>query len=292
MKIAIYGKFLKNPIPIEIRQMFARLDDENVDVYLHKKFYSCLQKIIHFRKPPTVFDTPMDIKEPVDYFFSIGGDGTFLDTATYVANSKTPILGINTGRLGFLTGTAIGDIPDAVDNLFNKRYNLEERSVIMAEDDAGVFCKTEFALNEISILNRHDSTMITIHTWIDDIFLASYWADGLIISTPTGSTAYSMSCGGPIMAPDSKAFIITPVAPHNLNMRPVVIPDTSILKIKVEGRAKNFLVNLDSKNKIIANGTEFIVKKAAFQISSIKFPEQDFFSTIRNKLLWGIDSRN
>ncbi|MBU0488332.1 MAG: NAD kinase [Bacteroidetes bacterium] len=292
MKIAICGKPFPDQLPFEIRQLFGTLADNNIELFIHKEFFVGLDGKIHFRKKPDIFSKFESLKHKMDFFFSIGGDGTFLDTICFVRNSGTPILGINTGRLGFLASTSIDELPDAVQNIIQGHFMVEQRSLIRLETENNPFGEENFALNEISVNNRHDSSMITIHTWINGQYLASYWSDGLILSTPTGSTAYSLSCGGPIIVPDSQAFVITPIGPHNLSIRPVVIPDTCCITMKIEGRVEEILVNLDSKSKPIKTGQEINIRKETFSVNIIRFRDQNFFSTLRNKLLWGLDKRN
>jgi NAD+ kinase len=223
---------------------------------------------------------------------SIGGDGTFLDTALLVKDLNIPILGINTGRLGFLSNTPTSEITSALNDLLNGNYSTEERSMLCLESDKNHFGEDNFALNEISILKSDSSSMITIHTELNGTHLNSYWTDGLIISTATGSTAYSLSCGGPIMMPGSGNFVITPIAPHNLNVRPIVIDDGAILKVRVESRSEKNLVAMDSRSEDLLNGEVLTIQKAEFKIAIVQLKNQSFVNSLRNKLNWGLDQRN
>ncbi len=232
------------------------------------------------------------IKHKPDYFITLGGDGTILNALTYVRDSGIPVLGINLGRLGFLASTEKKLITDAIHYLERGMFEIEERSLIRLDSNHGLFGDTPFALNDFTILKRDNSSMITIHTYINGDFLNAYYADGLIVATPTGSTGYSLSCGGPILFPQAENFIITPVAPHNLNVRPVVIPDNAVLSFGVEGRAENFLCTLDSRYEVITAEHQLAVKRCEFSIRLIKLQEGSFLKTLQDKLNWGLDKRN
>jgi NAD+ kinase len=224
--------------------------------------------------------------------FSIGGDGTFLETSSLVRNKNIPIVGINTGRLGFLSDIPSDKISEAIDNFFDKNFTIEKRTLLKLDTDNKLFSDFNFALNDVCIHKKDATSLITIHVYINNEYLNSYWADGLIVSTPTGSTAYSMSLGGPIVVPNSENFIITPIASHNLTVRPIVINNNNELRIKVEGRSENFLVSLDSKSMLVDSTVELTIKKAPFSVNVLKFKNNSFFTTLRNKLMWGIDKRN
>jgi len=238
------------------------------------------------------YNTYEELKEGIDLFISVGGDGTILDATTLIRDTEIPIIGVNTGRLGFLADIAKDQIPKTIKQLVNKKFSIDQRSLLHLDTDIPIFGDLNFALNEVTISRKDTTSMITITTYINDQYLNSYWADGLIISTPTGSTGYSLSCGGPIVMPGSQNFIITPIAPHNLNVRPLVISDEYEIKVKVEGRASQFLVALDSRIQTIDAGIELTIKKEAFKINMVETETQDFASTLRNKLLWGLDKRN
>jgi NAD+ kinase len=224
--------------------------------------------------------------------FSIGGDGTFLKTVSYIRNSQVPILGINLGRLGFLANIGDAFFEEAMELIFQKRYEYQQRSLIRVETERELFGNDNVAMNEVALLKKDTSSMITVHAYLDDKYLNSYWADGLIVATPTGSTAYNLSCGGPIITPGCQVHILTPVAPHNLNVRPVVVPDKMPIRLSVEGRERNYLVSLDGVSKNIHQREEVLIKKAEYMINVIKLEDTNFLDTIRNKMLWGLDSRN
>lgn len=227
-----------------------------------------------------------------DYFLSIGGDGTLLNTATYIGGKNIPILGINTGRLGFLVTTTTSEIESALELLIKSNFEVEERALINMTSSTDYFEKLNFALNEVAILKQDSSSMITINVHLNGQFLNSYWADGLVISTPTGSTGYSLSCGGPLVMPGSENFIISPVCPHNLNVRPLVVNDNSELSIEVESRNENFLLVLDSRSMVVTNPLKIVLKKEQFRTKIIKFTNYSYFDTLREKLYWGSDARN
>jgi NAD+ kinase len=227
-----------------------------------------------------------------DIMLSIGGDGTLLETVTLTGNLQHPILGINTGRLGFLTSTTDKNIETVMNNLFKKEYVIDERALIRFDTPSNPFKETNFALNEIAILKSDSSSMITVHTYIDDHYLNSYWADGLVISTPTGSTGYSLSCGGPVVVPRSNNFIITPVSVHNLSVRPIVVSDKSKINFEIESRSNQFLVSLDSRSHTFHRKKPFIITRELFTSKLIKFHDYNYFETLRQKLNWGLDVRN
>jgi NAD+ kinase len=228
----------------------------------------------------------------VDFMLSIGGDGTFLATLDFIRDSGIPVLGINTGHLGFLANIAQTEINNTIDAILNKQFSIEKRALISVSASNHLFGDLNYGLNELTIFKKDSTSMITIHTYINGDYLNSYFADGLIIATPTGSTAYSLSCGGPLVMPGSQNFVITPIAPHNLNVRPLVISDGNVLTLKVEARSGHYRATLDSRSEVIDSSIELTIKKADFQLNIIKLENQNFFNTIRNKLLWGLDKRN
>jgi NAD+ kinase len=240
----------------------------------------------------SIYSEPHEISEPVHFLLSIGGDGTLLDTITAVGSSKLPIVGFNTGRLGFLAYNSKEQVEDMLDNLQEGNYKLQRRSLLQANTKGNLFGDLNYALNELTIHKKDSSSMMTINTFIDGECLNSYWSDGLIIATPTGSTAYSLSCGGPIVMPGSKNFIVNPISPHNLTARPVVVPDDVEIRLKIEGREPEFLATLDSRTVTISNSTEIIVEKAPFYINLVVFEDQSFLNTLRKKMHWGRDVRN
>jgi NAD+ kinase len=237
------------------------------------------------------FDEHHPFPEDTSFLFSVGGDGTFLESARIVRDRGIPVVGINTGRLGFLAGISSQEITESVDMLLSGQYSIEERTLLHLTTSEGEIDNFGMALNEVTI-HKSDLSMITIQAELDGEFLNAYWADGLIISTPTGSTAYSMSVGGPIMLPESESFIIAPVSPHNLTVRPIVIPDTKVINLVVLSRNNTFNVALDSRNYHLNSGTVLTLRKADYKLKLVKFPEKNFYNTLRNKLMWGMDRRN
>ncbi|MCT4582294.1 MAG: NAD kinase [Flavobacteriales bacterium] len=288
----MFGKRFPESAVEAIQSLFNSLNERKIEYYINKKFVSFLTQHIELKGKHTVYVEADEINEPVNFLLSIGGDGTLLDTITAVGDSKLPIVGLNTGRMGFLAYNAKNEINSMLDNLQNGDYKLQRRSLLQAKTKGNVFGNFNFALNELTIHKKDSSSMMTVNTYIDGECLNSYWSDGLIISTPTGSTAYSLSCGGPIVLPGSKNFIINPIAPHNLTARPVVIPDDVQIKLKVEGRDPEFLATLDSRTVTISNSTEIYVTKAPFYINLVQFENQSFLNTLRKKMHWGTDVRN
>ena len=292
MKIALYGRTLNENFYNSFQKLLQKMKYNKVDIIIYQPLYDYLVNKLPFELNISgVFNSYYDIDD-VDFLFSIGGDGTFLETISLVRNKNIPIVGINTGRLGFLSDISSDEILSAIDDFFEGKYTIEQRVLLQLDTDNNIFKDFNYALNDVTIHKKDASSLITIHVYIDNEYLNSYWADGLIVSTPTGSTAYSMSLGGPIVIPNSENFIITPIASHNLTVRPIVIPDNNVLKIKVDGRSNNFLVSLDSKFKSVDSSTELIIKRAPFSINILKLNNHPFFSTLRNKLMWGIDKRN
>lgn len=292
MKIAIYGRPTQDNISEHIQFLFDKLNECKADVFIFEPFYQFLVKKLTLPGSVKTFNTNVDLKHGVDYMLSLGGDGTFLETVIYVRDSGIPILGINTGRLGFLANVAKTEISSAIDSLTKKKYTLETRALLNLTTASNLFGDVNYALNELTVMKKDSSAMITVNAYINGEYLNSYFADGLIIATPTGSTAYSLSCGGPLVMPGSQNFVITPIAPHNLNVRPLVISDNNVITLKITGRSSHYMVSLDSRSEVIDSSIELTLKKADFYVNFIKLENQSFFSTIRNKLLWGLDKRN
>jgi NAD+ kinase len=292
MRIALYGKSADSEGIAYLKPLFERFSHHQISYMIYKPFYEVLRSQIDFGEDPVLFTSKDVLKDKADFLFSIGGDGTLLDTLTLVRDSGIPVMGINLGRMGFLSSISKKDIIPAIDAIVSGQYILDSRELLSLETSGNLFGELNFALNELTINKKDTSSMILIHVYVDERFLHAYWADGLIVSTPTGSTAYSLSCNGPIIAPDAANFVITPIATHNLTVRPVVIPDKSIIRIKVEGREKEYLVSLDSRSEVIHPETELLVRKANFRINLLQMKDQYFFRTIREKLSWGQDIRN
>jgi NAD+ kinase len=292
MKIAIFGRLFSDEHKVYVQHFFDRLDQIHAEILIYEPFLDFLAPRINVSGNYKAFTSFSEIEKNTQFFVSFGGDGTFLDATTFVRDSKIPIIGINTGRLGFLSSIAINEVDSAINAILNNNFLLDDRTLLKVEDAQNIFGDINFALNELTVHKKESSSMITIHTYLNDVFLNSYWADGLIVATPTGSTAYSLSCGGPIILPGSDCFQITPIAPHNLNVRPMVIPDSSKLTLKVEGRSKHFLVSLDSRSVTTDSSLEITISKNNFKITRIMLPQSNHLSTIRTKLNWGLDKRN
>jgi NAD+ kinase len=292
MRLAIYGRLLKDEDIPYLQELLDIISERQIEALLHKNYQNQFKGRLQLKGKFGTFKNHEDIKDNADFLISLGGDGTLLDTLTYVRNSNIPILGINFGRLGFLASTGRKEIRLAIDALQARTYQLDTRTLLHLDSNKDIFGGVNYALNEFSIHKKDTSSMITIHTYINGELLNSYWADGLIIATPTGSTGYNLSCGGPIIFPSSENFVITPVAPHNLNVRPIIVSSDSIISFEVEGRNENFLCTLDSRYEAIDTSYQLAVRKEEFSISLLRVNEMDFLSTIREKLMWGADQRN
>jgi NAD+ kinase len=292
MKIAIYGRqFNDTAVLPYIQQVFDNLTKHGAEIYVHYNLHSYLKDNISTALYK-VLEPDDAIKGLIDLFLTLGGDGTLLDMVTLIRDSGIPVIGINFGRLGFLASISKNDIADAIQAVVNKNFTLDSRELISINSGPEIFGNDNFALNDITIHKRDDSAMITTHVFLNGEFLNSYWGDGIIISTATGSTAYSLSCGGPIIYPESNAIVLTPVSPHNLNVRPIVLPDNSKLSFDVECRGTNYLVSCDSRTAVIDKTIRFQVNKAGFRLNLIRLNNESYLSTLRNKLLWGLDARN
>jgi len=291
VKIAIYGQRLEDNYLSFIQVLFQDLLNKDVDVVVCESFYKDLSERIALDDRLKIFKDHLDM-DGVNYLFSIGGDGTLLKTITYVRDSNIPIFGINTGRLGFLTSITTEEIEFAIDAILTGDFDLDRRTLLSLETENNLFGEVNYALNEITLQKKDTSSMITIQVYLNGEFLNSYWADGIIISTPTGSTAYSLSCNGPIILPGSGNIIINPIAPHNLNVRPVVVPDETELTLKIKGRTDNFLVALDSRSLTVPLSMELKITKSLHQINILRLKNHSFLKTLRSKLIWGHDKRN
>ncbi len=291
MKVAIHGKVIPENTSQVIEYTLGLLRNKKMECYLSDTFYDqVLEYGIGLENCSTY--KPGTGQPPFDYVISIGGDGTLLETITHVGKSEIPILGVNTGRLGFLATTNREAISYAVESIEKHQFEIDSRMLLKVEVSDSIFDNLNYGLNEVTVLKQDTSSMITVHTYIDDEFLNSYWADGLIIATPTGSTGYSLSCGGPVVMPHSNNLILTPVSPHNLNVRPLVVSDTCTIKLEVESRSNYFMASLDSRSVIIKTGVELKIRKEDFQAKLIKFDGYSFVNTLRKKLNWGLDVRN
>lgn len=292
MRVAIFGKKITLDSRPFIETLHKDLENVHADILVYDKLNYFIKEHCDLGLEFEEFSTHEQlVKYKPDFLITIGGDGTILDAVTLIRESGIPILGINTGRLGFLSNVSKEKITSAVNALSEGNYTIDERIVLETSTSISDM-DLNFALNEITVSRKNTTAMVTVHTWINDEYLNSYWADGLIISTPTGSTGYSLSCGGPIIMPGSENFVITPIAPHNLNVRPFVIPNNYKIRLKVEGREKQFLVSLDSRIYAMDTGSEINIGLGSFKIKMIKTEVQNFAETLRNKLLWGLDRRN
>ena len=292
MRIALFGTNFSENFNKYIQHLINKLESEKVDIYIEQFFLNYLKEKMRFKNDVLTFTNHEDLKDKADILFSIGGDGTLLSAVSFVRNSNIPILGINTGRLGFISSVAPDQIEQAVNDVLNNKYKTNKRTLLTLKTSNNLFKNKNFALNEVAVLKKDTSSMIKIEAYVDDEFLNTYWADGLIVSTPTGSTGYSLSCGGPIIAPGTNNIIITPIAQHNLNVRPIVINHNSIIKLKVEDRDQLALVSLDSCSRAFDSSIELTIKKANFKINLIEPQNNSFISTVRQKLMWGSDKRN
>lgn len=292
MKVAIYSRGLDAEQEVLLLTLLEELTRNHVKISLHKSLVGEESAVNILPLKFSVFSRHEDLDQTFDCLISLGGDGTMLDSATLVRHKKIPIMGINFGRLGFLASISKEHVTSAVEALLNGTYGIEKRTLLHLDASIPLFGDAPFALNEFGIHKRDISPMIKIHTYLNGEFLNSYWADGLIVSTPTGSTGYNMSCNGPIVFPDSASFVITPVAPHNLNVRPIIIPDDNIVSFEVEGRTDQFICTMDSRREIVEKDVQLAIKKEEFSIPLVVLNENSFLTTLREKLTWGLDKRN
>jgi NAD+ kinase len=292
MRIAIYGREFNLTVLPYVQEVFNVLQEEDIETVVFDKFHYFIADKVKLPSTLNTFKDNDELISQADVLVSLGGDGTLLDTISLVRDSGIPIIGINFGRLGFLASVNKDDIRKAITALINNKFTLDCRSLLRIESENNLFGDENFALNDITIHRRDDSAMMLINAYMNNEFINSYWADGLIIATPTGSTAYSLSCGGPIIFPSSQSFVITPVAPHNLNVRPLIIPDNVSLTFEVEARSAKFLVSCDSRTETVDKTVKITLNKAYFDVNLIRLNEESYLTTLRNKLLWGIDTRN
>lgn len=292
MKVAIYSRVFEQEQKADIQKLIHELEQNQIQPVLYSGIYHQLKDEIQFAAQPALFDVYEQLDDSYECMISLGGDGTLLDTVTMVRTKKIPLLGINFGRLGFLASIGREEVETVVASLKNNTFVEDERTLIHLDSNMPIFGDTPYALNEFAIHKVDTSSMIKIHTYLNGEFLNSYWADGLIVATPTGSTGYSLSCNGPVVFPDSGSFVITPVAPHNLNVRPIVVPDNNVISFEVESRSDQVLCTLDSRKEVVDKNIQLAVKKEEFTVSLIRLNENNFLQTLRNKLSWGLDRRN
>lgn len=292
MKIAIYSRGIENNQNHDMDLLLEELNEHKVEPVFFQDFFNQFYSAVKIKGKYTTFNSASDLDDDIDCMISLGGDGTLLDTVTLVQDKGIPVLGVNYGRLGFLANIGKEEIRLAIRALVEGTYVTENRTLIHLDANIPIFNGMPYALNEFTLQKKDSSSMIKIHTYLNGEFLNTYWADGLIVATPTGSTGYSLSCNGPIVFPESGSLVITPVAPHNLNIRPIVIPDNNIISFEVEGRTDSFICTLDSRRVVVPKEAQLAVKKETFGINLIRLNENNFLQTLRNKLSWGLDKRN
>lgn len=292
MKVAIYSRKLEWDLYQEVQLLIDELVAQQIEPVFYAPFYQQISQSMELLPGWKTFSESAELGEEIDCIISLGGDGTLLDTVTLVRNKNIPVMGINFGRLGFLASIGKENLTSAVSALVNRTYVLDKRVLIHLDSNIPLFDGLPYGLNEFSIHKRDIASMIKIHTYLNGEFLNSYYADGLILATPTGSTGYSLSCNGPVVFPDSGSFVITPVAPHNLNVRPIVVPDNTVISFEVESRSDQIICALDSRREIVEKDIQLAVKKENFTISLVRLNENNFLQTLRTKLSWGLDKRN
>jgi NAD+ kinase len=292
MKIAIYGKPYQNELNNNIAGILDIIENRGFEPIIYEKYERFLNQEGHLKSGYRTFNRENVVIKDYCCLVSIGGDGTLLDTVTLVRDSNVPIVGLNAGRLGFISSLSVDELAEVLTCLEDGDYEVDKRSLLQVETSRNVFGNLNFGLNEVTLHKKDTASMIKIETYVNDEFLNTYWADGLIVSSPTGSTAYSLSCGGPIIVPGSENFVITPIAPHNLNVRPVVVSNSVTLKLSADGRSDNFLLAIDSRPETIYPNEEIKISKAPFTFSLLKPKGHTFLNTMRNKLAWGFDKRN
>ena len=291
MRIGIHGKDFQAKSTRFIEKILEQLKSRKAEIWLSSKFIKQVKTPLLADIKYKTFEQGDNLRS-LDFFFSLGGDGTMLESVTYIGKAEVPILGINTGRLGFLAITSRDDIDEALEAVFTGNYKVESRTLLKLNSTPKLFEPLSFALNDFTIMKKDTSSMITVHVFVDGELLNSYWSDGIIVSTPTGSTGYSLSCGGPLVYPKSESFIITAVSPHNLGTRPIVISDKSEITFEIEGRSKKYLVSLDSRFETIDDSVKLKIKKERFLVKLVQLPGHHYFNTLRQKLNWGLDIRN
>jgi NAD+ kinase len=292
MKVAIYSRVIEYEQQAGVQRLFDELIRQHLQPVIYQPFLEQIGSAFVLPSDIGSFRESSDLDDSIEFLISLGGDGTLLDTVSLVRDKNIPVVGINFGRLGFLASIGKEELATAVTALANRTFVVDKRSLIHLDANRPLFGDVPYGLNEFAIHKTDTSPMIKIHTYLNGEFLNTYWADGLIVATPTGSTGYSLSCGGPVVFPESTSFVITPVAPHNLNVRPIVVPDNNIISFEVEGRAENFICVLDSRKEIVDKQVQLAVRSESFTLSLIRLNENNFLQTLRGKLSWGLDTRN
>jgi len=292
MKAAIYSRIMEEGQQQNVQVFFDELEKQKIEPVIFGQFYEQIKSSIRLPADTTIFSLSEHLTNEIEFIISLGGDGTLLDTVTLVRDKNISIMGINFGRLGFLASIGQDEVKTAVQAIARRTFVTDKRTLIHLDADLPLFGNVPYALNEFSLHKRDTASMIKIHTYLNGEFLNTYWADGLIMATPTGSTGYSLSCGGPIVFPESGSFVITPVAPHNLNVRPLIVPDDNVISFEVESRSENIICSLDSRREIVGKNVSLAVKKESFSINLLRLSENSFLQTLHNKLTWGLDKRN
>ncbi len=292
MKAAIYSRVMEDHQRRDVQLFFDELTTQHIEPVIFQGFFDQVKDLIQFPPTTKTFSLAEELTEEVEFIISLGGDGTLLDTITLVRNKKISIMGINFGRLGFLASIGREEVPVAMRSIAQRTYVEDTRTLIHLDSSIPMFGNVPYALNDFSIHKRDVAAMIKIHTYLNGEFLNTYWADGLIVATPTGSTGYSLSCNGPVVFPDSGCFVITPVAPHNLNVRPIVVPDSNIISFEIESRSDEIICALDSRRELVSKNVQLAVRKESFDVNLVRLSENNFLQTLRNKLTWGLDKRN
>jgi NAD+ kinase len=292
MKAAIYSRVMEKEQQEDVQLFFDELIHQKIEPVIFQQFFEQIKDTISLPVGTRTFSLAEDLSDEIEFIISLGGDGTLLDTVTLVRSKNISIMGINFGRLGFLASIGRDEVRTAVKAIAQRTYVTDKRTLIHLDANIPMFGNVPYALNDFSIHKRDVASMIKIHTYLNGEFLNTYWADGLIVATPTGSTGYSLSCNGPVVFPDSGSFVITPVAPHNLNVRPIIVPDDNIISFEIESRSEQIICALDSRREIVSKTVQLAIKKESFDISLVRLSENNFLQTLRNKLTWGLDKRN
>ena len=292
MKAAIYSRIMEDGQQKDVQLFFDELNKQKIEPVIFQPYFEQIRNSINLPAGTKTFALSEDITEEIEFIISLGGDGTLLDTVTLVRDKKISIMGINFGRLGFLASIGLEEVRAAVKAIAQRTYVVDKRTLIHLDASMPMFGNVPYGLNEFSLHKRDVAAMIKIHTYLNGEFLNTYWADGLIVATPTGSTGYSLSCNGPIVFPESGSFVITPVAPHNLNVRPIIVPDDNVISFEIESRSEQIICALDSRREIVSKNVQLAVKKENFDITLVRLSENNFLQTLRNKLTWGLDKRN
>jgi NAD+ kinase len=292
LKVAIYSRVLDSTQQKDVQLFFDELDNEHIIPVIFEPYLQSINPHISLPSTTQTFSGTDDLTDEIDFFISLGGDGTLLDTVTLIRNKRIPVAGINFGRLGFLAGIGRDEMSTAVKALARRSYIIDRRTLIHLDSNVPLFNEIPYALNEFAIHKRDTAPMVKIHTYLNGELLNTYWADGLILATPTGSTGYSLSLGGPVVFPESSSFVLTPIAPHNLNVRPIIIPDNAIISFEIESRSDDIICALDSRREIVDKNVLLAVRKENFMMNLVRLNENNFLQTIRDKLSWGLDKRN